>query len=90
MEIYFSEHEDLRRGQTVLSAHACVGERTICSKMYVPSGFFDEYQVRLDSAYHMLKVFIDSLRNRFEIEHSQKCVCNRITQDKVDWKKEGF
>ena len=59
MTIHFTEHEDLIRRRTVLSAYTMVGNRKVCSRMYL--SFENYHQNNIDAAYHQLK---DEVRRR--------------------------
>lgn len=73
MEIHFTEHEDLIRRQTVISAYTQVGNRRVQSRIYVS---LDNYrQNYIDSAYQLLK---DEVRHRALTEmRSQQHYSNR-------------
>jgi len=73
LEIHFTEHEDLMRRQTVISAYTQVGNRRVQSRMYVS---LDNYrQNYIDSAYQLLK---DEVRQRALTEmRSQQHYSNR-------------
>lgn len=73
MEIHFTEHEDLTRRQTVISAYTQVGNRRVQSRMYIS---LDNYrQNYIDSAYQLLK---DEVRQRALTEmRSQQHYSNR-------------
>ena len=59
MEIHFAEYPDLETRSTVVVAYTMVGERKVCSRMYLSLG--NHRKDYIDAAYNMLK---DEVRRR--------------------------